>query len=189
MVSSVVIDICKAKQERGYKTLYEACIPYVYTIVKSYIHDTSVHRDLIQDIFAAVFLNLDTFDENKGIFKFWLRKVCVNQCLMRLRKVDFLSMVVPIDSYTEQTYTDNNTREPAMLALTREDIEEMLADMPSGYRTIFLLVAIDEYSHEEVSKMLNISAETSRSQYFRAKNWVRQNVANQRNMEKYGIQR
>ncbi len=190
MVSSIVIDICKAKQEKGYKALYEACIPYVYAIVKSYIPDTSNHKDTIQDIFAQVFTSLDSYDSEKGEFKYWLRKVSVNICLMRLRKVDFLSMIIPIDTQFEQGFQEADIyRDPAYLELSRSDIEDLLGSMPSGYRTIFLLIAIDEYSHDEVSRIMNISAETSRSQYSRAKNWIRHNVLNDYNTEKYGIRK
>lgn len=184
MVSSIIIDLCKEKQEKGYKALYESCISYVYAIVKSYISDKSSHQDMVQEIFARVFLSLHTFDENKGAFKFWLRKICVNQCLMSLRKMDFLSMVIPIDALIEQP---DRHLEPVTYQLTRKDIEHLLEDMPSGYRTIFLLIAIDEYSHEEVSQLLDISAETSRSQYSRARKWIHRHVFNQNNSYVYGI--
>lgn len=188
MVNTWVIDLCKAGQEKGYRALYEACVPYIYTVVKSYIPDAASHQDVIQDIFAHLFVHLGGYDPDKGPFKPWLRRVAVNHCLMRLRKNDVLDLVVPIDihadygSVASQGYEDHR-----LYDLSKEDIEALLAKMPTGYKTIFLLVAIDEYSHEEVGKMLGIAPETSRSQYFKARKWITSNIMNSTNAAKYGF--
>lgn len=61
--------------------------------------------------------------------------------------------------------------------LTQEEIMVYLQNMPEGYRQIFMLVIMDDYSHQEVADMLGISAETSRSQLSRAKKWLRANLS------------
>lgn len=188
MVNLLVIDLCKAGQEKGYRALYEACVPYVYTIVKSYIHDAADHKDVIQDIFAHLFVHLGGYDVDKGPFKPWLRRVAVNHCLMRLRKNDVLDMVIPIDTHADHRLSTANGHVGHRIDdLSREDIEALLAKMPVGYKTIFLLVAIDEYSHEEVGKMMGIAPETSRSQYFKARKWITSNIMNPTNAAKYGF--
>lgn len=188
MVSPLVIDLCKAGQEKGYKALYEACVPYVYTIVKSYLTDASFHKDAIQDIFAHLFNHIGSYDTDRGDFKPWLRRLVVNQCLMKIRKVDVLAMVVPIDSHLEYGGDGRQQHEESSLEeLSKADIEELLANMPPGYKTIFLLVAIDEYSHDEVAQLLGISPETSRSQFFKARKWIRHHIMNQTNAAKYGF--
>lgn len=70
---------------------------------------------------------------------------------------------------------------------TEKDLENMLADMPEGYKTIFLLSVIDEYSHKEISELLGITQETSRSQLFRAIKWIKTNILNTSNMIQYGL--
>jgi len=77
--------------------------------------------------------------------------------------------IVPIGSMEENI----PAAEFKLNDLTRKDIEKILYKMPSGYRTIFLLIVLDGHSHEEVSELLKITKETSRSQLSRAKNWVR----------------
>ena len=57
--------------------------------------------------------------------------------------------------------------------LSREEIENILIEMPLGYRQVFMLFIIDEYSHKEIGLLLNISPEASRSQLSRAKKWLR----------------
>lgn len=49
--------------------------------------------------------------------------------------------------------------------------------MPIGYKTVFNLYVMDEYSHKEIGKKLNISEITSRSQLRKAKIWIKENVS------------
>ena len=70
---------------------------------------------------------------------------------------------------------------------TEKDLEKMLQDMPDGYKTIFLLSVIEEYSHKEIGEMLSITQETSRSQLFRAIKWIKNNILNTSNMIQYGL--
>ena len=52
----------------------------------------------------------------------------------------------------------------------------MLSKMPAGYKTIFMLSVIDDYSHVEIAKLLDISPETSRSQLHRSMKWIKKNI-------------
>ena len=44
--------------------------------------------------------------------------------------------------------------------------------MPTGYRLVFNLFAIEGYSHKEVSGLLNISENTSKSQLRKARQHI-----------------
>jgi RNA polymerase sigma-70 factor (ECF subfamily) len=45
--------------------------------------------------------------------------------------------------------------------------------MPTGYRTVFNLFAIEGYSHKEIADALGVSENTSKTQYLKAKNWLK----------------
>ncbi|MDD1443827.1 RNA polymerase sigma factor [Dolichospermum sp. ST_sed3] len=67
---------------------------------------------------------------------------------------------------------DLSQPEPDLFQLSEleaKDILSMVAALPTGYRTVFNLYAIDGYSHKEISVLLEISENTSRSQLFKAK--------------------
>jgi len=57
----------------------------------------------------------------------------------------------------------------ADMGMREQDIMNMLANLPEGYRTVINLYAIEGYSHKEIGDMLHISEGTSRSQYSRGK--------------------
>jgi RNA polymerase sigma-70 factor (ECF subfamily) len=48
--------------------------------------------------------------------------------------------------------------------------------MPTGYRTVFNLYAIEGYSHEEIASLLSISKGTSKSQLSKARNYLKQQL-------------
>jgi len=179
MISNETIERCKHREQKAFKECYEKCAPYVYTIVKSYIHEVELRKDAMQEIFAQVYLSLDRYDPKKGKFKSWIAQISIYQSIAILRKRKSLNLFVPLDT----NHQNVRMTELDFSALKREDIEKLLAKMPAGYRTIFLLSVIDEYKHKEIAKMLDITAETSRSQLSRAIRWIKnKNVVNIKNL-------
>jgi len=183
LVSSAIIKSSIKRDEKACRQLYEQSIAYVFSIVQLYIRNVEIRKDVVQEVYANTFRKLHQFDEYKGSFKLWIRKITVNQCLMYLRKEEKSTPIVSL-GFKEETII---ATEVDMHQLSRRDIEKMLSKMPSGYRTIFLLVTMDGYSHEEVSELLNISKETSRSQLSRARTWMRKYFFSMEKIRKDGI--
>ena len=173
MVETSIIALIKKGEQAAFKVMYQSSIAYVYAIVKRYIPSESNQEDIIQEIYARLFLSIKNYDETKGDFKSWLRKIVVNQCLESYRQGKSPKYLVPLEVASNSNVVDKHP----LNELSKEEIENLLSNMPEGYRQIFMLGIIDEYSHKEVGKMLGISPETSRSQLSRAKNWIRKRVS------------
>jgi RNA polymerase sigma-70 factor (ECF subfamily) len=186
MIDSSVILKCKDGDRKAFADLYKVTSPYVFTIVKNYIHHEESRRDVMQEIYAAIFTSLERYDENKGAFKSWIAKVSINQCIYFLRQTKKLTNLFSIEESHTRDFTENDFE--VLNNINREDIELILGKMPVGYRTVFLLNVIDEYDHKEIAKMLNISAETSRSQLSRSLNWIRKHIFTNIKDHKYGIE-
>ena len=183
MVDSSIIALVKQGKHPAFKELYQSSIGYVFSIVKRYVSNESDYPDVIQEIFARVFLSIKSFDESKGEYKFWLRRLVINQCLQHYRQGKSPRQIIPMDNVEE---VDLNI-ERKLNELTKTEIELFLKQMPDGYKQVFMLVILDEYSHKEVSEMLGISIETSRSQLSRAKNWIRKKKLDNNNQKKLAI--
>lgn len=173
MVSKEVILANIRGDRQAHKHLYDACAPYVYTIVKNYIYDREFRKDAMQEVFAHIFHSIHRYDEEKGEFKTWVGRIAVNRCIVLLRKSNLIDYKEDISELAETPYQSfdylNN--------LTKDDIENMLSQMPEGYRTVFLLNIIDGYKHDEIAQMLNIAIGTSRSQLNRGLSWIRSNIS------------
>lgn len=165
----------------AFQSFYEEYAPYVYAIVRNYIGDEVFRKDVMQEIFAALFVSIKNYDANKSGFKTWISRLAVNQCISFLRKNYRQKMTFNLELYTEISESDVS----GFNALTRSELENLLSKMPLGYRTVFLLYVIDEYDHKEIAAMLNITQETSRSQLMRSLSWIKNHIFNNNNVLKY----
>jgi RNA polymerase sigma-70 factor (ECF subfamily) len=53
-------------------------------------------------------------------------------------------------------------------------LEKAILSLPSGYRTVFLLIEVEGYTHQDVADLLGVSVGTSKSQLFYAKKRLRE---------------
>ena len=60
--------------------------------------------------------------------------------------------------------------------LKEEDLLKVITSLPQGFRMIFNLYAIEGYKHNEIAKMLEIDEGTSKSQYSRARKYIREKL-------------
>lgn len=126
-------------------------------------------EDALMEGFMKVFSKIDSFKED-GSFEGWIRRIIVNECLMKIRKQgDNFSKPI------EEAWGIGQADEAFMFMRTAE-IEALIAELPPGYRTVFNLYAIEGYSHDEIASMLEISAGTSKSQLSRARTMIQQKM-------------
>lgn len=173
MIDPSVLESVRKGDKAAFKQLYESCIGYVYSITKRYVANQSDHPDVIQEIFARVFLSIGTFDATKGEFKAWLRRLTINQCMQHYRQGKSPRLHVSLEVVSNHS----SNADELFSQLTEQEIAAYLQNMPEGYRQIFMLVVMDGYNHKEVADLLDISAETSRSQLSRAKKWLKANLS------------
>jgi RNA polymerase sigma-70 factor (ECF subfamily) len=64
----------------------------------------------------------------------------------------------------------------AMKQMQEQEIIQLIASMPAGYRTVFNLYAIEGYAHQEIAMQLSISESTSKTQFLKARNWIQKRL-------------
>lgn len=143
------------------QTLFEQFSPKMLGVCRQYVKDIHHAEDLMLQGFFKVFTNLHKF-KNKGSFEGWIRRIIVNTCLTYLRKKN------PIE-LTEEDFVFNDVATENLENTSVEDIQKLIDELPEGYKLVFNLYAIEGYKHSEISKKLNISEGTSKSQLFKAR--------------------
>lgn len=173
MVDASVIEKCKLKDKQAFMDMYHGTIPYTMSIVRHYIPEKEDQKDLVQEIYAHLFLNIMSYESRKGTFKFWLRRLVVNECLMHLRsRKQAMEKVTLSPDCSEKS----NQVDYQVLSLDRGFLDKVLGQMPPRFREVLSLVVFEGHSHVEVAKILGITPETSRSQFLRAKKWLLKNT-------------
>ena len=119
-------------------------------------------EDIMQESFLSAFQKLKTFSGDVS-FGAWLRKIVINRSLDVLRK----RKVVFEELYAELPVSNEQEREGELI--TVDEVKSAINSLPDGYRTILSLVLLEGYDHEEVSEILGIKNVTSRTQFSRAR--------------------
>ena len=185
LVDAETIAACKSRKRKAFGDLYSQSVTYVLTIVRGYVDCEETRKDLIQDIYSKTFLAIDSYSPDKGAFKFWLRKIAVNQCLMHLRERNGKARIIELNGDLYQM--PDRSEHSELNSFDPDFARHVLREMPEGYRRVFTMVVMNGYSHEEVGQELGITAETSRSQLTRSKKWLRGFLKTNKNAVNYGF--
>jgi len=167
-----LIEGCRKGDRIAQKKLYEQYARKMMGVCYRYVNDMDTAADILQEGFVKVFASLDSFS-GVGSFEGWLRKVFVNTALEYLRKSDVLRESTDLDNTAELVQPDNSV----ISNMAVEDLMKLIGQLPSGFRTIFNLFVIEGYSHREIGIMLNISENTSRSQFTRARQLLQRKIS------------
>lgn len=126
-------------------------------------------EDLLQDSFCDAFMKLDTF-RYESSFGAWLKRIVINKCINSIskKKVDLVYPDHKVEPETTEEEVDYGNIE-----FDVGRIHNAVEQLPDGYRVIFSLYALEGYDHKEISQIMSISESTSKSQYLRAKQKIK----------------
>lgn len=172
MDEQLLIDGCVRGESWARKELYECYAPAMMSVCMRYVNDRETARDLLQDGFVKIFTKIHTYS-GTGVFGGWIRRIFVTTALEYLRSSDHQRLSVGLDSCDDSLEDINYS---VLDRLSADELLACVARLPSGYRTVFNLYAIEGYSHAEIAEMLHVQEATSRSQFIRARNALRKSV-------------
>lgn len=169
---------CLSGNTRAQKQLYERYAPKMFGVCLRYAPDHNMAEDFLQEGFIRIFTKLGSY-KSQGSLEGWMRRVMVNTSLEILRKKDILKNSLELTSYGESAIDNevNDNAEDSLLGLVPVNVlYKVLSEMPTGFRTVFNLFVVEEYSHKDIANMLDISEGTSKSQYARARVWLKKRL-------------
>ena len=162
---------CLRRERSAQRQLYDTFSSKMYSICYRYVKDSMEAEDILVTAFMKVFDKIGQF-KNEGSFEGWIRRIVVNEALTYLRRNRSMYL---------ETDLEQVDREPDYSKLSdhleAEDLMNMIKELPTGYRIVFNMYAIDGYSHKEIADQLNISENTSKSQLSRARVYLQKMLA------------
>jgi RNA polymerase sigma-70 factor (ECF subfamily) len=165
---------------RAFEELYQRHNRRVYSLCLRMTQNVSEAEDLAQEVFIQLFRKIGSF-RGESAFTTWLHRLTVNQVLMHFRKRS-----VKLEHTTEEGETPvqvvRGTEDPNhMPVVDRIALDKAIAQLPPGYRTVFVLHDVEGHEHEEIARMLGCSVGTSKSQLHKARMKLRK-LLKQRSM-------
>jgi RNA polymerase sigma-70 factor (ECF subfamily) len=164
---------CIAGRPKAQKALFDIYAPKLYVVCLRYLKDQMRAQDVLQDTFVKIFANIGNY-KSEGAFEGWLKRIAVNTCLDQLRKDKKLLTDVSLDDVSHKLAHQDYSAEKLMA----DDLLKLVQALPDGYRTVFNLFAIEGFSHQEIAQQLSISESTSKTQYLRARAYLKERIEN-----------
>lgn len=162
---------CLRYDRKAQKLLYDTFSSKMYGLSYRYVKDAMEAEDIVITAFTKIFDKINQF-KGEGSFEGWIRRIVVNEALGFLRKNKPLYLETDLNRVDlEPKYNQLSDH------LVEEDLISMIQDLPTGYRIVFNLYAIDGYSHKEIAQQLGISENTSKSQLSRARLYLQKILA------------
>jgi len=163
----------------SFEDIYDIHRHRVYSLCLRMVHNTSEAEDLTQEAFLSVFRKIHTF-RGESQFSTWLYRVAFNTVLMyfRKRKRDEISLEVSSDPDWELSELRHDILrvETGCLSGTIDGLwlSRAVAQLPPGYKTMFVLHDVRGYEHREIAKMVGCSVGNTKSQLHKARLRLRQ---------------
>ena len=156
--------------EAEFRRLYAAHAPRLYLWLLRLCGGRETEaEDLMQETWLRAAEKLPEFRWESALST-WLGGIGWNAYREASRRAPRLAAVP--GERADETASASDAVEPA----ARFDLERAVRDLPEGYREVLVLHDVEGYTHEEIARMLEISAGTSKSQLARAREWLRRRL-------------
>ncbi len=163
---------------KAQRHLYEKYSARLLAVCVRYINDKMEAEDVMIEGFMRIFEKIDQF-KSEGSFEGWMRRLMTNEALMYLRTKRHIE--IDIDASEAQQLSNYDWADANLEA---DDLMAIIGKLPTGYRTVFNLYAIEGFSHAEIAEQLGITESTSKSQLHRARALLQEMVKEAENLSR-----
>lgn len=165
-IHQALIDSCRKGKRKAQSELYRIYYKGMYAVCLRMVGNPVDAEDVMQEAFLSAFSKIETY-KGQVSFGAWLKKIVVNRSLdfLKKKKIQFED----VEKHTK--IIDDSDFEPREVDVQK--IRTSIQMLPDNYRVILSLHLIEGYDYEEMEQILDISQNTCRIQFMRAKNKLR----------------
>ena len=166
------LSLAQAGDHQAFAHLYSLHKRHIYSLCLRMVGNIAEAEDLTQEAFLQLHRKIATF-RGDSAFSTWLHRLAINVVLMQLRKKGL--SLISLDEAMEPGADEGPARSfgaPDITltgAIDRLALERAVADLPTGYRLIFILHDVEGFEHNEIAAMLDCSIGNSKSQLHKAR--------------------
>lgn len=159
----------------------------LYRFIRRYVGDNEDVYDLLQDSFLSAWFALKRYDSNRS-FSTWLRSIALNKCRdwSRRRAIrSWLTRSEPLDSPVALAVPDSGLSPEAIIGKHQflAQLDRTIVQLPQTIKEPFILTIIDGLTHEEVGKLLGLSAKAVELRVYRARKMLAEKLGQNLNLQ------
>jgi RNA polymerase sigma-70 factor (ECF subfamily) len=163
-----LIEQCKKNDAKAQSQIYKLFASKLFSLSLKYSRNHAEAEDNLQDAFVTIFKKIEQY-KSKGSLEGWMKRIAINTALQRYRTVGVFNIVNEgqIEDVSIEIDDDN---------IGIDYLLQIIQELPDRYRLVFNLYALDDYSHNEIAEMLEISTGTSKSNLARARQILKDKI-------------
>ena len=164
-----LIKLCIKNDRAAQNELFRQYKDSLYFTSLKYCRNDIDAEDNLHDAFITIFQKIKTY-KNKGSFEGWMKRITIYKAIDKYKATKPINIEIKDDILEEALDIEEAEK------LSIEQLLKLIQDLPDQYRLVFNLYQMDGYSHKEIALVLNISEGTSKSNYHRAKQILREKI-------------
>lgn len=172
MSDKELVEGCIAGKNKCQEALYKRFAGAMMTVCLRYFKLEVEAEDALQEAFIKIFLNLRHF-KFESTLGYWIKRVTINTVLSKIHRKKTEGVGIEVSEYEEDIPYVTVEKDPVV---PMNVLMEMIQDLPNGYRMVFNMREIDGYELQEIADKMQCSNITVRTQLFKAKNKLKENI-------------
>jgi RNA polymerase sigma-70 factor (ECF subfamily) len=154
------------------RQLFEQYGERLYRVAYRYLGEKMAAEDATAEAMVKIFAALPQLRfEHINQFEAWLRRIVINQSLMRIRQRKRWKK-----EHQTTTPLAHGGEADMLEVLSLKEVLQLIQQLPEGYKTVLQLYVFEGYSHAEIATALGISTGTSKSQLSKARQFLQANI-------------
>ena len=151
--------------------LYNLYCKAMFVVANRYVNDSFLAEDIMQEAFIKAFKNMDRY-KNEVPFGAWLKRIVINQSIdaLKKKKLELISM----NEETLRVVDDEDWSVDG--TITADEVKSAMNDLKEKYRLVLSLYLFEGYDHDEISQILGITSNTSRTHLLRGKRLLKEKL-------------
>ncbi len=162
MNNKKLIKKCQKNDRQAQSELFYLYKDVLFALSLKYCKNYKEAEDNLHDSFLTIFKKIHQYNF-KGSFEGWIKRITINNAIDKYKHSTLSDLSLKEDKI-EDTNIDTDS-----LHVSLDELLLHIQELPDRYRLVFNLYELDDYSHKEIAKILQISEGTSKSNLHRAK--------------------
>ena len=167
-----IIRRCQDGDTNAMEEIYRGYKSSLFNLTYRYTRDLSSAEDLLQDIFIKIFTRIRKLRSPEA-FNAWVYRTAINACISSTRRSG-RGKHIPLNEI------DKPDQAEAANTHIRLDIEKAVSILPPKQKAVFLLHDVQGFTHGEIAQVMKWSEGTSKSQLFKARIKIRDQLKEKR---------
>ncbi len=165
---SEIIELMRNERthEKGIRSMMDAYQSRLYWHIRRMIVDHDLAQDVLQETFIKAYQNFHQFKQDSLLYT-WLYRIATNESLQQLNKLKKMQKSdEDAEHHLQNLVADNVESEAEEIQVL---LQKAIQSLPEKQRLVFTMRYYDDLPYEELSRILDMSVGTLKTNYHYAK--------------------